>query len=71
MTHKQLARRWENLLQDCIQTAKAQGAQDPHIFIEGGSGLCVVEGPPEAPCSERILLQLDWPLGVKCDVGAW
>jgi hypothetical protein len=69
MTQKQLARRWEKLLQDCIQTAKAQGAQDPHIFIEGGSGLCVVEGPQDE--DGPVLLQLPWPQGISCDVGAW
>jgi hypothetical protein len=68
MTEKQLRKRWHKLCEDAVALAKKKGIEDPRIFVEGGSGLCVMDG--DILSQDQIVFQLGWP-GVKGDCGAW
>lgn len=71
-----LEKTWRKLLADCVQAAREMGGSDPQIYIEGGSGLYVFDGPPHDESGrareEAVLFRLLYDInGPHPDVGAW
>ena len=73
-----LSKAWVKLLTDLHAEARKMGATDPQIYIEGNSGLVVMDGPPHdettgnfEPRHGAVLFIMPWPRGMQCGVGAW
>ncbi len=74
-----LRRRWKRLLGDAVELALERGAKEPEVFVEGGSGLVVLDAarlPEDREYADRsavIVVDVGWPEcpGVCMDCGAW
>lgn len=72
---KNVSAAWVKLLTDLETEGRRLGATDPQVYIEGNSGLVVLDGPPhdehDNPRRDAILFILPWPPGKQGSVGAW